>query len=88
MPPAAANQSLPDSILERVVESACKHLDDPMVQKRLRKHILKPVLGIVFSEVQVYVYGLAGFMLAMFVLVGILVFLLMVSLRTGGVRRH
>lgn len=66
-----------NNIIDVIIHGIAEHFEKPQVQSMLKTRILRPVVCVALSEVQVYLYGLIGFLVVLFILMAILIVLLM-----------
>lgn len=65
------------NLIDALIRGVSEHFDRPEVQTMLKTRIMRPVVCVALSEVQVYLYGLVGFLVVLFILLSVLIVLLM-----------
>ena len=71
------------NLIDIIIRGISDHFDKPEVQHMLKTRILHPVVCVALSEVQVYLYGLIGFLVVLFILLAVLIVLMMSTLPRG-----
>ncbi len=71
------------NLIDVLIKGISEHFDKPEVQTMLKTRIMRPVVCVALSEVQVYLYGLIGFLVVLFILLSVLIVLLMSMLVRG-----